>query len=68
VSGLDGFIFFLARHYWTPSPVPGLIAAVAWHFAAQVGLLSLHPHTRPVIRDIGAVVTRIITYRVALLG
>ena len=66
-SGLAGFIFFLARHYWTPSPMSGLIAAVAWHFAAQAGLLSLHPNTRPVIRDIGSLATRIITHRVASL-
>jgi len=52
-SGLDGFIFFLARHYWTPSQCLA-DRAVAWNFAAQVGSC---PYTRilAVIRDIGAV-------------
>jgi polysaccharide transporter, PST family len=68
VSGIDGLLFLQVRHYWTPSPIPGLIAAVSWHFAVQAALLSLHPRTRPVIRDIRGVATRFLAHRVASLG
>jgi PST family polysaccharide transporter len=54
VSGLTGLLFQLARHYWAPSPAIGLVAGLGWHFAAQTALLSLHPETRRVVRDIGS--------------
>jgi PST family polysaccharide transporter len=68
VSAVNGLIFLLMRLYWSPSPLPGLVASVTWHFVAQAGLLSLHPRTRHVIRDIGAVAMRIFAHRVSSVG
>jgi len=53
-SGLTGLLFQLVRHYWAPSPAIGLVAGLGWHFAAQTALLSLHPETRRVVRDVGS--------------
>jgi PST family polysaccharide transporter len=54
-NGMGGLLFLCARHFWTPSPVVGLVCAVAWQFSLQTALLYLHPRKRAVIREIGAV-------------
>ena len=65
-NGIGSLVFLLARQYWTPAPIIGLIGAVAWQFAAQAVILSLHPYSRPVIRDIGEMALRLVTFRPAL--
>ena len=67
VSGLTGWFFALARHYWAPPPAIGLIAVLGWQFASQTAIFLLHPATRLIVRDIGST-TRVFVQRRLLVS